>query len=1057
MAYNGSVELISGIVQANGQDFALVDAPAVRITDEKRLDEALQDLQQGIEDVINKGILINNTHFVKEISQPESILGLHVIFNEQLSFPTDRRYLIGVKHYGDVTFKCDGVDYSEIDFYTDGSVKFAPPRQSLFAVYEDGSWVDEKYRIIEFFKDVEANIVPDEETLINIISSNGTFYEAYVGHEDAIYLDVNTQKTYHWDGNAYVEISKATDVIDDTAGNDITDKTWSANKLYDELELKAPKESPVFTGSISLGRKSNTTIGGRSIVVGYDSEASGNGSQAEGSNTKATAMCSHAEGSWTEATGANAHAEGSSTKASADSAHAEGNGTTASETSSHAEGSGTTASGKFSHSEGNSTTAFGRNSHAEGYQTQATGEMSHAEGWNTIANRQCQHAGGIYNVEDAYNDGRRKLEIIGNGSSNNSRSNARALDFLGNEYLKGSLYVDCDKESLNGEKVGLILKGTIDANDNTKFYKPAATDSLTGTTWTMKGYPTAGDYQATNSADNLFVNASGDAYCGIGTGDSLNPLVYYNKSGQYMIGTSVLDLHTNPPSFVNINDKTITFNSEPETCTPDSASFIAWFKNNATQVLDEYIPKNNAIYIDTITNKTYQWTGTAYIEISVATDVIDDTAGDGNTDKTWSADKIYDQLATKVSKTSSVFLNTISMNRESSETPGLYSVALGEHVSAKGKNSFSQGYYTSADGEGSNVIGAGTIGKGKYVHVFGMYNVSDAPEAWTANTHYYVGNFVIYNRSVRRCKTEHTSGDSFSSAYWDTVSSTDKQYKYVEIVGNGTYETPSNARALDWDGNEYLKGNLYIGCNANSTNGEKVSAIIRGYFNPEDSKFYKSKVGFDGEHLKNTKWFFNDELTPPSSNVSVEVNYAEYTPFFRVNGQALARIWVQTTNRLGFDGHGSQYILHIIAYENNAWKSTNYKTIEFTDEPTYSVDASVFFNWLQANAIIEMSYEDECTPIENAFYIDNDTQKTYYWTGTAYTEISKATDVIDDTSGNGDTSTTWSADKLYDTFETKAPKMSPVFTNQITIGNTTITEAQLIELLKLIPAIQIQT
>lgn len=44
MAYNGSVELISGITQANNGSFPLVDASAVRVDDETRLDEALENI-----------------------------------------------------------------------------------------------------------------------------------------------------------------------------------------------------------------------------------------------------------------------------------------------------------------------------------------------------------------------------------------------------------------------------------------------------------------------------------------------------------------------------------------------------------------------------------------------------------------------------------------------------------------------------------------------------------------------------------------------------------------------------------------------------------------------------------------------------------------------------------------------------------------------------------------------------------------------------------------------------------------------------------------------------
>ena len=41
MAYNGSVELISGITQKNGGSFPLMDASAVRVDDSTRLDVKL--------------------------------------------------------------------------------------------------------------------------------------------------------------------------------------------------------------------------------------------------------------------------------------------------------------------------------------------------------------------------------------------------------------------------------------------------------------------------------------------------------------------------------------------------------------------------------------------------------------------------------------------------------------------------------------------------------------------------------------------------------------------------------------------------------------------------------------------------------------------------------------------------------------------------------------------------------------------------------------------------------------------------------------------------------
>ena len=46
--YNGSVELISGITQANNQDFPLMESHAIQVDDEgTRLDEVLDTMKKG--------------------------------------------------------------------------------------------------------------------------------------------------------------------------------------------------------------------------------------------------------------------------------------------------------------------------------------------------------------------------------------------------------------------------------------------------------------------------------------------------------------------------------------------------------------------------------------------------------------------------------------------------------------------------------------------------------------------------------------------------------------------------------------------------------------------------------------------------------------------------------------------------------------------------------------------------------------------------------------------------------------------------------------------------
>ena len=111
---------------------------------------------------------------------------------------------------------------------------------------------------------------------------------------------------------------------------------------------------------------------------------------------------------------------------------------------SHAEGSGKTT-GTYSHSEGSGSISEGANAHAENYRTTARGKNSHAEGEYTLANHKSQHVFGEYNATDPSTAAATArgdyVEIVGNGTAVNSRSNARTLDWSGNEVLAGKLTV----------------------------------------------------------------------------------------------------------------------------------------------------------------------------------------------------------------------------------------------------------------------------------------------------------------------------------------------------------------------------------------------------------------------------------------------------------------------------------------------------------------------------------------------------------------------------------------------------------------------------------------
>ena len=85
-----------------------------------------------------------------------------------------------------------------------------------------------------------------------------------------------------------------------------------------------------------------------------------------------------------------------------------------------------------------SGTTIGSYSHAEGNNTTASGSISHAEGQSTTASGSVQHVQGKYNIIDTSS---KYAHIVGNGINSDSRSNAHTLDWDGNAWFAGDVFV----------------------------------------------------------------------------------------------------------------------------------------------------------------------------------------------------------------------------------------------------------------------------------------------------------------------------------------------------------------------------------------------------------------------------------------------------------------------------------------------------------------------------------------------------------------------------------------------------------------------------------------
>ena len=234
------------------------------------------------------------------------------------------------------------------------------------------------------------------------------------------------------------------------------------------ISLTISKDTYPMIGDTDIVMEGSTAYGVASHAEGTQTFAFGYNAHAEGERTRAMGKDSHAEGYSTIATGERSYAEGIVTLASGKASHVEGESSEATGNYSHAEGKEGMATGGGSHAEGWITTASGAYAHAEGLRTIASGEGSHAAGIGTVASRKAQCVFGYYNIEDTTgtsgSDKGKYIQIVGNGMSNMSHSNAYTLDWDGNGWFKGTV-----------EGNALILKSS--TSGSTKRFKITVNDS----------------------------------------------------------------------------------------------------------------------------------------------------------------------------------------------------------------------------------------------------------------------------------------------------------------------------------------------------------------------------------------------------------------------------------------------------------------------------------------------------------------------------------------------------------------------------------------------------
>ncbi|MBR6386558.1 MAG: hypothetical protein IKS03_10645 [Ruminococcus sp.] len=283
---------------------------------------------------------------------------------------------------------------------------------------------------------LSSDLVDDTNHTNKFVTSSEK--SAWNGKQDALTFDSSPTANSNnpvKSGGIYTALSGKQNTINSSnkLSSDLVDDTNHTNKFVtaaEKTKIQNAITSEEYNAGKTIPSGTECTIDNVRYTVGNNAEIFNSYSL-----NKAVGDYSHAEGLNTDAIGSESHAEGYATTASGNESHSEGYATTASGGDSHAEGYMSTASGDYSHAEGHNATASGTEAHAEGNGTSASGDRSHAEGLYTSAASELQHVQGKYNVVDSNG---KYAHIIGNGTGDNSRSNALAIDWDGKLYVNNS-------------------------------------------------------------------------------------------------------------------------------------------------------------------------------------------------------------------------------------------------------------------------------------------------------------------------------------------------------------------------------------------------------------------------------------------------------------------------------------------------------------------------------------------------------------------------------------------------------------------------------------------
>lgn len=725
------------------------------------------------------------------------------------------------------------------------------------------------------------------------------------GQTNIIYIERQTTSIYYWNGEKYQKLVYSNPIFENSItigsraqsqigqysaaiGNDCVATNYGSIAIgyqavstgYGGVAIGWKPTASSYCG-IAIGDQavasSNSycyalggqcvSTGGSSIALGYGCSATSYCAQAFGYNAKATGYASHAEGYDVTATGSYSHVEGygygdstishhgitTKTGALASYSHVEGQASAATSNgyTSHVEGYNCIANADYVHVEGSYCTVNGYASHAEGYQTYVSGQYSHAEGYGssgsytyykyssydpskagnnrttstqgiqiayTGALSYCSHVEGYYNTA--------------NGSSYNHIEGAYNITngtYAG--HIEGYYNYTENGSQVHIEGSYNFASGTNDSHIEGKYNAITATGNGNHAEGGYNYLP-SGYYSHIEGEGNFLTGSTSNHVEGFYTYLSANrgnhaegyQTMLSASDGTHVEGIGNRNNSISIPTYSSINVNISNFKRDVQN---GSLSFVPGaYGGGACHAEGYQTYSSGASAMHSEGYQTYAGGGTANHAEGYQTQTAGSTAIHAEGYQTY-AQGAYGNHAEGY--------RTMSVGASGIHSEG-YCTFAGGNIGNHAEGCYT---YVSSYG-GSHAEGYGTYTVGYGTHVGGCYNLLDDyvlwPE-WTPNTAYKINDKVKRTTQTETnltingyiCNTANQD-ETFTSSKWTQHNVTVDSSTILtgpgiclEIIGNGTEIQRSNARVLDRDGNEYLAGNLYINYNFNNRTGKKVA------------------------------------------------------------------------------------------------------------------------------------------------------------------------------------------------------------------------------------------